>query len=150
MADTARGARELAALAKRLKDEGNGSLRKELLKGIYGAGKQAIPEVRRSATRMLPRRGGLAAQIAAQSFTSRASLSGSSVSVRLIGQGMKELGDIDAGRLRHPVFGNRDVWEAQSVTAGFFSGTMQAQAPSIRREIDKTMNDVAHRLTRSL
>jgi hypothetical protein len=126
---------------------GTGDLRKELLREIRGSAKKAIPDVRASAGRTLPKRGGLAARVAEQPYAVRTSLAASGAAVKIIGQGMKELRDIDAGRLRHPVYGNREVWKAQSVTPGFFSKAIARRAPFIRRDIQNAMGDIARKVT---
>jgi hypothetical protein len=139
-----RGSRDLHVLAQRLAEAGRGDLRKELLREIRGSAKKAIPAIRLSASR-LPRRGGLAERVSQQAYVAQTRLAGSSASVRLVGKGMKELRDIDAGRLRHPVFGDRERWVAQSVTPGFFSQAVGASRASIRRDIEKAMGDTARR-----
>jgi hypothetical protein len=143
-----RGSHDLAVLAKRLKDAGRGDLRKELLKGIRTAAKEAIPDIRQSAYRTLPRRGGLAQAVGGQAYTTRTSLALSGAKVRIVGQGMKELTDIDEGRLRHPVFGDRSTWRGQAVTPGFFSGAVARRAPDIRKQIEAAVNDIAKQVTR--
>jgi hypothetical protein len=142
-----RGAHELQALALRLKKAGDGELRKQLLREIRGSARKAIPDVRQSAYRTLPKRGGLAERVGKQAYAVQTRLSASSASVRLAGKGMKELRDIDSGRLRHPVYGNRKIWKAQSVPPGFFSGAIERRAPSIRRDIEKAMGDIARKVT---
>lgn len=142
-----RGANELHVLAERLHEAGRGDLRKELLRGIRGSAKKAIPDIRQSAYRTLPRRGGLAERVGQQAYGVQTRLAGSSASVRLAGKGMKELRDIDAGRLRHPVFGDRKTWSQQSVTPGFFSNAVARRAPSIRKDIEKAMGNIANRVT---
>lgn len=143
-----RGAQDLAKLAARLKETGQGELRKELLRGVRGSAKKAIPDIKQSAYRTLPRGGGLADNVARQVYSvlSRYALSGAKVS--LLGRGMKELKDIDSGRLRHPVFGNRDVWKQQQVEPGFFTDAISRRAPQIRRDIEKVMQEVARKATR--
>lgn len=143
-----RGSHDLAVLARRLKDAGRGDLRKELLKGIRTAAKEAIPDIRQSAYRTLPRRGGLAQRVGSQPYTTRTSLALSGAKVTIVGRGMQELADIDAGRLRHPVFGNRSTWAGQSVTPKFFSGAVERRAPDIRKQIESSINDIAKQVTR--
>lgn len=142
-----RGAQQLQVLAERLKKAGEGELRKQLLREIRGSAKKAIPDVRQSAYRTLPRRGGLAERVGNQAYAVQIRLGGSSASVRIAGKGMKELRDIDAGRLRHPVFGDRKRWKAQAVTPGFFSDPINRRAPSIRKDIEKAMGGIAHKVT---
>lgn len=142
-----RGSHDLAVLAQRLKAAGNGELRRQLLRSIRGSARKAIPDIRQSALETLPKRGGLAARIADQAYGVQTRLGGSSASVRLAGKGMKELRDIDAGRLRHPVYGDRGRWVTQSVTPGFFSNPIERRAPRIRRDIQNAMGDIARKVT---
>lgn len=147
---TVRGSRELGTLARRLKEAGDGKLRSELLRSIRAAAKPAIPDIEASALANLPRRGGLAARVAAQAFAVRTSLTGTGGRVSLVGRGMKELRDIDSGRLRHPLFGNRDVWIQQDVKPGFFTDPIEAKAPDIRTGIERAINRVAGEIGRGL
>lgn len=144
------GAGDLARLAGRLKAEGHGALRLELMRGIRNAAKRAIPDVTNSALHTLPRTGGLNTRVASQVISVRSSYAGSGARVRLQGQGMKELRDIDAGRVRHPVWGNRKRWAAQNVTPGFFTNPIVKRAPDIRMEIELIMRAVAYKVTRGV
>ena len=144
------GAEDLAHLGSRLKDAGNGELRKELLRGIRNSVKRVIPDVQESARSRLPKGGGLADRVASQKWAARSSLGSSSAKVSLVGSGMKALRDIDRGRLRHPVFGNRDRWVQQQVEPGFFSEPVENAVPKVRNEIADVMADVANRITRSV
>lgn len=144
-----RASRDLLALAQRLK-EADRPLRNELLRRVRTAGQAAIPDVRKSALETLPRRGGLAERVAGQVYRVQASYAGAGTRVRIAGQGMKELDDIDAGRLRHPVWGNRTVWRQQSVKPGFFSETIRRRTPKIRTEIERGMAEVAHMIEKGI
>lgn len=142
-----RGTHDLATMARRLKAAGRGDLRKELLAGIRESGKKAVPDIRRVAADTLPKRGGLADKVASQPYSVRTSLALSGAKVSIVGRGMKELSDIDEGRLRHPVFGDRSRWSQQSVTPGFFSQTIARRAPAIRDDIEKSMGHIAAEIT---
>lgn len=142
------GAGHLAEAGRRLKDAGNGDLRRELLAGIRAAAKKTIPEIQREARDLLPHAGGLGERIAGQKFAVRTSLA--SGRVTLTGSGMQEMADIDRGHVRKPVFGNRDMWVAQSVTPGFFTKPTTASAPRVRAEIEHALSDVAHKIERPL
>ncbi len=55
---------------------------------------------------------------------------------------------IDAGLLRHPVYGNREVWRSQEgaakgVEPGWFTGPCEAAEPQVRAELEKALGDVA-------
>jgi hypothetical protein len=146
---TQRG-RNLSSLSRDLKETGQRGLRKELLRGVRTAARSAIPDIEAAAAADLPKRGGLAADVAGQKWSARSSMAGPVASVRIVGQGMRELKDIDQGVVRHPVFGNRDVWKRQTagITPGFFSGTLQKKAPEVRRQIDQVMRDVKLKIER--
>lgn len=144
-----RGSKSLQLLAKRLK-ETDRPMRNQLLRRVRGAAQAVIPEVQQAARDTLPRGGGLADRVAEQPYKVQASYAGRGARVRLAGQGMKELADIDAGRVRHPVYGNRSVWRQQSVQPGFFSSTIAARAPQIRAEIARAADDVAHSIETGL
>lgn len=145
-----RGSQEMATVARRLKEAGRTDLRKELLAGIREAGKTVIPDIKRAAASTLPRSGGLAAQVASQAYSVRTSLALSGAKVSIVGRGMKGLRDIDAGRVRHPVFGDRSTWVQQSVTPGFVSQTVASKASAVRDEVEGAMDKVAREITGGL
>ena len=142
-----RGAQDLTVLAKRLKDAGRNDLRKELLKGIRESGADTVLKIRDSALENLPRRGGLAAKVAAEKASVRASYaaSGARVSLR-----RKRGRGLNAGRLRHPVYGNRSVWVQQLVSAGWFDDPVRDAAPDIRRKIAVVVKRVTDKFTKGL
>lgn len=148
VADGVDGAEQLRLLGTRFKAAGNGDLKKELLAGIRVAVKKMIPAVQQGAHDRLPHSGGLADRVAGQKFAARTSLASGKVS--LTGSGMKSLTDIDKGRLRHPVFGDRDVWKQQSVTPGFFSGPIESHLPTVHAEIDDVLSSLAKKLEKPL
>jgi hypothetical protein len=64
----------------------------------------------------------------------------------------RKLRNLDAGRLTHPVFGDREVWRTQDgtakgVTPGWFSGPAEAATPRVRAAIEQALEDVAVRAT---
>lgn len=144
------GAHELEAIAKRLKAVGRGDLRKELLAGIRKEGKPAVAAVRASARARLPQRGGLAEIVGRSSFRVRTRLTGNQAGVQITGTGrsVKGLRSINAGRLRHPVFGQRDAWAEQVVAKGFFDEPIEDRADNIRRGINKVLADIAKKVER--
>lgn len=141
------GPRDLGILGARLKEAGARDLRLELLRGMRKAAEQVKEPIQQSAHDKLPKGGGLAEEVAAQKVGIRTSFAASGARVRLVDAGMKELDDINRGRLRHPVYGNRKVWKAQEVEPGFFTDPVEEHAPEIRRTIQKAMDDVARKIT---
>lgn len=151
MSTPEQAARELAQLGRQLK-EAPKELRKELLAEIRKEGKPAVEDVKRQTDDHLPRRGGLAERVARQSYGVRTRLAGRSAGVRIQGTGrtVRALRSIDAGSLRHPVFGNRDVWVSQSVRPGFFTEPLENDAPRFRRAIEKAIARTSNEVTRGI
>ena len=145
-----RGSEELKRVADRLKATGATGLKRELLKGIRTSAQKAVPDIQESARSTLPHTGGLNEIVASQVYNVAIRAAGASPSVRLQGKGMKELRDIDAGRLRHPVWGNRSTWVAQTVPAGFFTNAIARRAPQIRIEIKHVLDEVAFKIASGL
>jgi hypothetical protein len=58
----------------------------------------------------------------------------------------RKLRNLDAGRLTHPVFGDREVWRTQelpSVQPGWFTGPAEAAGPRVRAGIERALADIA-------
>jgi len=142
-----RGAGELEKLAKRLKDTGGNDLKKELLRGIREANKPTIAKVKKSAAENLPRRGGLAAKVAKEPIGTRTRLTGNSAGVTI---SRKRGRGLNAGRLRKPLFGNRDRWYDQPVAKDWFNKPIEDDATQIRNGLQKVMQDVAAKIARGL
>lgn len=140
----------LARLGAHLKAAGRGDLRRKLLAGIRAAAKDITPDIQQSARDTLPRRGGLAERVAGSRFSTRTSLSSRGASVRLTGVNAYQIRGMNAGRLRHPVYGQPSVWVGQSVEPGWFDRPIERAAPDVRRRISQTAADVAADITRGL
>ncbi|MBP2325325.1 hypothetical protein JOF56_005710 [Kibdelosporangium banguiense] len=85
-------------------------------------------------------RAGLRATIA-RSVRARVSTSGTSANVRIhlnknvLPPDQRTLpGHLNEGRWKHPVFGNRDIWVAQSAPPAWFDDAMRSGGPRIRQE----------------
>jgi len=140
-----RGADELAVLSKRLKDAGDKALRKELLTAIRVATKDTKAQIKASALAVLPKKGGLAARIAASKFTTTTRTTGGSVGIKITAKNIHSINGMHNGRLRHRVYGGTK-WVSQTVPVGWFSKPVEASAPKARDEIAKAMADVAAKL----
>jgi len=60
----------------------------------------------------------------------------------------RKLRNLNAGRLTHPLFGDREHWytqEAPSVEPGWFTGPAEAAGPRVRAGIERALADVAGR-----
>lgn len=142
------GAQQLEVLAKRLKATGDRELRKELLRAFREGTKGTKPEVTRSLASRLPQRGGLAARMATSRVSTKTKLSGRTVGVRIEARSPHDIRGMNAGRLRHKVFG-RNQWVDQTIEPGVFTEPIEHDAPEIRDALQRVMRDLAHRLERN-
>lgn len=139
------GADKLRDVGKRLKAAGDKEIRKEFLRALQAAGKPLKEAAKEGALRgPLPRSGGLAAEVAASGFSVRVRLSGNKAGVRVKAKGKKirDLDAMDRGRLRHPVWGNTEVWVNQTIRPGWFTDPLAAQAEPVQTEMLAAMDAV--------
>ena len=151
MADdfTIRGAEEFIRLSKALKHAGQTELRKELNRSLRAAAKPLIPKARAEALRRLPSKGGLAKQVSKEPMRVQVRTGATTAGVRIV-VGRKQGGARAANRgfIRHPVFGNREVWVDQKVPADWFDEPLTKSAPEVRRALEGAMNDIAEQVVR--
>lgn len=160
-----RGAAELAALTRRLKEAGDKGLSRELTKGVNTAltplRKTQLPA---SALETLPRRGGYAAIVAKSKFRVSRKNSARAPGLRLTAKNIYNLYRVDKGSLRHPIFSRKsrkiagvkvkyrsqqrvlNKWVNQPVTPGWFTNPTQKAAPSIQAELNKAMHNVIRQI----
>lgn len=143
------GADKFAAVAKELKKVGDKQLQKELYSAINRATKPMRAEAKKSAETNLPRAGGLNKRVARARMSTRRK-TGKNPGVKIVATGMSQLGLMDQGRVRHPVWGNRGRWVNQPLpqAEGWFTKPMEDGAKDVRREIVKTLDDIAKKLAR--
>ena len=53
---------------------------------------------------------------------------------------------LDDGRLRHPVFGNRKRWAQQDAPPGWWTKTVRQHTPRMEREVARVVDDVKRRI----
>lgn len=144
------GADQFLALSKALKHAGRTELRKELNKRIRVAAKPLIPKARAEAMARLPQRGGLAKQVSKEPMRVQ-TRTGRDPGVRIVvgkrGGGARQA---NRGRLRHPVFGNRERWVTQQVKPGWFDDPMAASAPDVRRGVEAAMQSIVDDIVREV
>lgn len=139
-----RGAEQLGDLAKQLRaagDEGKG-LKRELYRGLNRATKPLKAEAQKEAGSRLPQSGGLAALVAKSKFSTR-TRTGRDPAVTITAKGTGAT--TDKGFVRHRVFG-RGPWVRQSVEPGWFTDTMRAGAPAVRKELNEAIETVADQI----
>ena len=146
------GAEKLAVLAGELRaagEEGKG-FRRQLLAQIRLAAAPAPEAVKQSAESTLPHAGGLNDWIASSKFAVRTRLTGRSVGVRIVGtKGSHDLEAIDAGNVRHPVWGR---WvkgvPTQQVTPGFFTKPLEKSEPRMTFAVLSAIKAIGRELER--
>jgi hypothetical protein len=148
MAGLADAAAELEALAFRLRRAGDGELVREVTRAMRDAVVPVQDEIRAGLRPDLPDR--YAAALDADlrlGVNVRTNERDPGVAVTGTARGKaRKLRNLDAGRLTHPVFGNREVWRTQeepSVQPGWFTGPAEAAGPRVRTGIEKALEDVA-------
>lgn len=139
-----KGAEQLGELAARLKaagDQGKG-LKRELSASLQRATKPLKIKAQKAAGDTLPQSGGLAGIVSKSKISTRTrSGKDPGVSITVRGTAMST----DRGFVRHKVFG-RPPWVSQSVQGGWFTETMKASAPEVRKELNEAIEAVADKI----
>jgi hypothetical protein len=143
---TTHGAEKLVRLAKAISTAGDKELGRKLTKALQQADKPLKKSARQGALQILPYRGGLAERVAKSRFTSRITKSGSGAGLTITGTGQDNLSRMDAGTVRHPVYGNRDQWVTQRIAPGWFTNPLTLDAPKVREELDKAIDELSAEL----
>ncbi len=131
--------------------------RREVLNELRRELREPVPElraaVRENAKATLPARGGLGAWVAKANLTVRVKDAGRSAGIRLklSRKSTKDKADLqrmDAGRIRHPLYGNRKHWYPQSVPAGFFSAVWSAMGDRFVKSADGAVDRAFDKIRR--
>lgn len=142
------GVGEFKALSRRLKEQGEygKGLKRELNKAIDEAAQRLIEEVHSAEESELPKRGGLAELVAGQRI--RVAKTGTGIRLVQAGRTVKALKSMDAGNLRHPVYGNRKVWVSQQIKPGWWSKTLSSSksTAAVRARIMRAMHEAAAKI----
>lgn len=131
---------QLALVQRELRRFGDKATRRKYYAGLNRATKPMRRNAQDEARRILPKRGGLNVRVATKSkLTTRSNREG----VYVTSVGRTQARNIDNGVVRHPVFGNRDVWRTTRVPRGWFTRPMEIGAPRARGELVAVFNEVA-------
>lgn len=146
------GSMELHALAARLKAEGDGALRLQMLRGLKEAAKPLVKDVHDAAEAKLPKRGGLNDQVAGQKVTVSVRTGARTAGVRLVTRA-PDTAQADQGFVRHPVFNRRNgagkrIFVRQEVphAAGWWSQTLANSGSTVTARLLRVMTDVGAQL----
>ena len=149
-------AAEFRALAQRLKDAGERGLRRELTKAIRDAVEPLKADILNPAhldphmpDNYVP---ALLRDLKVTTF-SRAGLA-AGVSVRAEARtprgNYRQVIQLEEGRIRHPLFGDRERWFTQfkGMRAGFFSDAVHEHGPQIVNDVVAAAHDAARKITK--
>jgi hypothetical protein len=143
-----RGAEKLAILARALREAGDKELQRELYRGLNRAVKPLRQDVKESIGDFLPQR---YARVLARDLkvTARRRTGGRNPALYLLGQAKnRDIASLNRGRLRHPLYGNRRFWYSQRVRRDWWTHPLIRGAPEVRRELERTLDDLAKKIAR--
>lgn len=145
---TVRGGAELRYVAGRLRKAAARDLTRELRQGQRDAVKPLQKEIKASAALTLPKHGGYAAIMSRTvKVATRVGIRAGTVTARIYARGKTELRDVvavNAGILRHPVYGHRTRWSTTQVPPRFvdepvdrlFNRVVDESDQAVRRVLD--------------
>lgn len=127
-------AAQFRSVSIRLK-EADAALMRLTRRNIRAAVAPVIPAIRASARSTLPKSGGLNERVAGTKISVSILTGRNTAGVRLrMGQGSgrakRHMTEINAGTVRHPVYGDRQNWATTDVEAGFFDRPVKAGQPA--------------------
>jgi hypothetical protein len=134
-------------MSKGLKNAGESGLRNELNKRIKAAAKPLIGATQQAALRELPKRGGLAAQVAKTPQRLVVS-TGKNPGVKIVVSKRAGVRSSNRGVIRKPLFGNRDHWYEQRIPGGWFDNTLDQNSFVIRKAIDGAVQSMFDEIAR--
>lgn len=147
------GSDKLAFLGRQLRAEGSKGLGKEMGRALRGTMGPLRAEIRAEASDVMPESGGYRG-VFVPSLRYRTQISTSSTRARVThkthadGKGeRRDVGSLNRGVLRHPVFGRRRrAWATTTIRAGFWSRPTDRLMPQISARMGQVLDDFIARL----
>lgn len=136
---------QLREIAVRLREAGDGALFNSVRAEIRAAARPLVDAVHEAALEKLPKSGGLNEYVAAQHVTISTRTGPRTAGVRLTGpRKMRSGGQTDSGYVRHPVFGDAEVWRSTEYPpmAGWWTDTLAARSPEVTARIGGVIDRV--------
>lgn len=145
------GTADLYSLRRALKQVGGTGLSRQMNNAFKVALKPLEAEIRGEATHLMPSGyGAILSRSLTFRLASRTAKQSTSMKLRVFGDGKRERRDVPSlnrGRLRHPVFGRRrQAWVNQRVRPGFIDKPVDRLVPSIQREMNAVIDEVAAKI----
>lgn len=139
-------AEELRLLSTRLRATGQSGLKKNMAKAIRLEVAPARAAVKAELLKVMPKEGGANEYLAKSISVTSAVLTGPQTAGVVV-RGKRKGTDwksINEGELRHPVFGNRNVWRDTQVPAGWWERALEPFGLAVRMALVRSMNETAH------
>ena len=138
------GGSDLRNVALRLEATGQVGLKRAMYRNLRAATAAAPERVRQSALDTLPKTGHLNEWVADAVIKTTISrgVRSAGVSLRMRKTG-HDLPAINAGLVRHPVYGQRKVWAYTRVTPGFFTKPLEGMRPEVTAACIAAMRQAA-------
>lgn len=133
------GAEQLAQLAKRLREVGDKELQREMARAVNSAVKPIKQAAQQSALDTLPRRGGLAAEVAKSKFRTTRRSGTSRAGVRVTAVSNLSTWHLDQGIIRHK-------HKVQRTQQGWFTRPVEELAPEMRKELLASLDMIVAKL----
>lgn len=134
------GLDDIADAVKALRKMGEKDLPKEMRAAGKRIGEPAGELIKQAAIEHLPHGGGLNEWVGARiKSTTLVKLAGRSVGIKIKTKhrgksGLSDLGALNAGKARHPLFGNTDYWYLTPVAAGWVGKALEPMADTAEEE----------------
>lgn len=146
------GAAQIHALAKRIKQTGDTGLGREMAKALSQAVEPIGKAINEEATKVAP--SGYV-EVLTRSLRHRRTVRGGRMqaSVRLTTSAKgktenRDLPSLNAGRLRHPVFGRRrKPWTVTTITSGFYDRGTRKAADEAEKQLLVVLDEFTQRLS---
>lgn len=146
------GVDQIEKLGKDLRAAGAKDLKKELMRSGRALKVPFAAAVKAHATKELPKKGGLNLWVANRiKITSSVRLSGEKIGVRFktshrSKEGLSDLPALNAGKARHPLYGDTDHWYFTVVPAGFVGHALDEMGDTMRAQFLQAVDEVARKL----
>ena len=146
------GAKVFGQVARALRQSGDKELRKELYAGINRAVKPLTQAVKGDTNRYLPR--AYAVELSKSLKVRARRRAGQNPSIYLIGTAkthrgkQRDLASLNRGRLRHPLYGDRNYWFDQSVKPDWWDDPLRRNVDEVRVEVARVLDDVGNKIIR--
>lgn len=145
------GGERIALVAKRLRQMGTDrTIVNNMTKRIRRITRRLDEPIRKSARDTLPHKGGLGEWVAQSTITTSVRRSARTAGVQIVvGKGQHDIAAMEAGNVRHPLWGNRKHWYPQKVEPGFGAAALKGQiADEVRQAVSDAIDDAVAEVLR--